>query len=52
LPLSLKGLSIEDEIGNVTTVQAAKTEENISIRLVPRFSLFGGWKSFWKISFT
>lgn len=44
-------LSITDEVGNLTRAVAEKKEENIDLHIVPRFALYGKWKSFWDIQF-
>lgn len=51
LPAELSGLSISDEIGNVTKPKAFHKEDNIELILIPRFPLFGGWKSNFNIEF-
>ena len=51
LPGDLWGLSITDEVGNVTKPYAAKLGDAIKLNLIPRFSLFGGWKSNWFVSY-
>lgn len=51
LPGELSGLSITDEIGNVTKPIAHKRDNSIVLNLIPRFPLFGKWKSSWFISY-
>lgn len=51
LPGELWGLSITDEVGNVTKPHAAKAGDSIKLNLIPRFALFGGWKSNWFVSY-
>lgn len=48
----IHGLSIMDEVGNVTRPMARRVKDDIELILVPRFSLFGGWKSSFFIEFS
>ena len=41
LPGELSGLSISDEIGNVTKAQAKKRDDKIMLNIIPRFPIFG-----------
>lgn len=48
---AVHGLSIRDEVGNVTNPVAKRVGDQIDLILIPRFSLFGGWKSNFFIEF-
>ena len=51
LPADIWGLSIFDEVGNITKPVAYKEKGSIKLNLIPRFSLFGGWKANWFINY-
>jgi len=44
LPLSASDIYYRDEIGNISTSHISLTERGLTLDLVPRFPLFGGWK--------
>ena len=45
LPLRAWGLWYRDEIGNVSSSNAAREWDDVKLDLVPRFPILGGWKS-------
>lgn len=45
----IRNLSITDEVGNVTKPIATKESDHIKLHLIPRYTLYGKWKSFWNI---
>lgn len=52
LPRDIWRLSITDEVGNLTRpIAKYLNDEEIDVVIFPRFSLFGGWKSTYWISY-
>lgn len=52
LPRDIWRLSLADEVGNLTRPMAKyQNDEEIDLVIVPRFSLFGAWKSTFWISY-
>jgi len=45
LPLNAHNIYYRDEIGNISTSAVAASERALFLELVPRFPLFGGWKT-------
>ncbi|KAH3760450.1 dolichyl-diphosphooligosaccharide--protein glycosyltransferase subunit 1 [Pelomyxa schiedti] len=48
LPREAFGIYYRDEVGNISTSEVLPSDTGISLQLVPRFPLFGGWQ----VSFT
>jgi oligosaccharyltransferase complex subunit alpha (ribophorin I) len=44
LPEGAADVYYRDEIGNISTSRLSNTERGITLDLIPRFPLFGGWK--------
>ena len=51
LPLRSWGLWYRDEIGNVSTSNARRDMNDVSLELYPRFPILGGWKSNYDIGY-
>ncbi|XP_064088184.1 dolichyl-diphosphooligosaccharide--protein glycosyltransferase subunit 1-like [Macrobrachium nipponense] len=51
LPASAKDLYYRDEIGNISTSHMRVLEDAVELDLRPRFPLFGGWKTHYKIGY-
>ena len=51
LPLRAWGLWYRDEIGNVSTSNAKREMNDVSLELTPRFPILGGWKSNYDIGY-
>ena len=51
LPLRAWGLWYRDEIGNVSTSNAKRDMNDVSLELTPRFPILGGWKSNYDIGY-
>eukprot|EP01087_Luapelamoeba_hula_P009825 TRINITY_DN2569_c0_g1_i1.p1 TRINITY_DN2569_c0_g1~~TRINITY_DN2569_c0_g1_i1.p1 ORF type:complete len:494 (-),score=72.63 TRINITY_DN2569_c0_g1_i1:95-1525(-) len=45
IPADARDIYYRDEIGNISTSNIEATEANLLLELVPRFPLFGGWKT-------
>ncbi|XP_076039879.1 dolichyl-diphosphooligosaccharide--protein glycosyltransferase subunit 1 [Oratosquilla oratoria] len=51
LPASAKDVYYRDEIGNISTSHMKVQEDSVELDLRPRFPLFGGWKTHYKIGY-
>ena len=51
LPIRSWGLWYRDEIGNVSTSNAAREWDDVKLTLYPRFPILGGWKSNFDIGY-
>jgi len=51
LPLRAWGLWYRDEIGNVSSSNARREMNDVSLLLTPRFPILGGWKSNYDIGY-
>jgi len=45
LPTQATELYYRDQIGNISTSHVRETEEEIQFEVLPRFPMFGGWKT-------
>ena len=51
LPASARDVYYRDEIGNISTSNLRIRDDSVEIDLRPRFPLFGGWKTHYKIGY-
>lgn len=51
MPASAKDLYYRDEIGNISTSHMRVLDDAVELDLRPRFPLFGGWKTHYKIGY-
>lgn len=51
LPASAKDVYYRDEIGNISTSHMRIQDDAVELDLRPRFPLFGGWKTHYKIGY-
>jgi len=51
LPASAKDVYYRDEIGNISTSHMRVQDDAVEVDLRPRFPLFGGWKTHYKIGY-
>lgn len=51
LPASARDVYYRDEIGNISTSNLRVREDSVEVDLRPRFPLFGGWKTHYKIGY-
>jgi oligosaccharyltransferase complex subunit alpha (ribophorin I) len=51
LPVGSRDLYYRDEIGNISTSMVQEAEGGVELDLVPRFPLFGGWKTAFKYGY-
>jgi hypothetical protein len=47
MPYYIQGLYIRDHIGNMTSSKAYRSEKDVTVTLLPRYQVCGGWKSDW-----
>lgn len=45
LPSLAEDIYYRDEIGNISTSHVRKDAEHVTMEIIPRFPLFGGWKT-------
>jgi len=45
LPLYAEDIYYRDEIGNISTSHVTANNKSLTLELIPRFPLFGGWKT-------
>nr|CUU98608.1 hypothetical transcript [Hymenolepis microstoma]CUU98609.1 hypothetical transcript [Hymenolepis microstoma] len=51
LPASAKDIYYRDEIGNISTSNVKNLYSSVEVAIVPRFPLFGGWKTFFILGY-
>lgn len=51
LPSAAKDVYYRDEIGNISTSNLRVRDDSVEIDLRPRFPLFGGWKTHYKLGY-
>lgn len=51
IPASAKDVYYRDEIGNISTSHMRIQDDAVELDLRPRFPLFGGWKTHYKIGY-
>ncbi|KAK7066455.1 proteasome regulatory particle base subunit [Halocaridina rubra] len=51
MPASAKDVYYRDEIGNISTSHMRVLDDAVELDLRPRFPLFGGWKTHYKIGY-
>jgi len=51
LPAAARDVYYRDEIGNISTSHLRVKEDSVEVDLRPRFPLFGGWKTHYKIGY-
>ncbi|KAG0717798.1 Dolichyl-diphosphooligosaccharide--protein glycosyltransferase subunit 1 [Chionoecetes opilio] len=51
IPASAKDVYYRDEIGNISTSHMRVQDDAVELDLRPRFPLFGGWKTHYKIGY-
>ncbi|KAK8747795.1 hypothetical protein OTU49_016611 [Cherax quadricarinatus] len=51
MPASAKDVYYRDEIGNISTSHMRVQDDAVELDLRPRFPLFGGWKTHYKIGY-
>jgi len=51
LPASASDVYYRDEIGNISTSELKVREDSVELKLRPRFPLFGGWKTHYKVGY-
>jgi len=51
LPASASDVYYRDEIGNISTSELKVRDDSVELKLRPRFPLFGGWKTHYKIGY-
>lgn len=51
LPASARDVYYRDEIGNISTSNLRVREDSVEVDLKPRFPLFGGWKTHYKLGY-
>lgn len=51
IPASAKDVYYRDEIGNISTSHMKVLDDAVELDLRPRFPLFGGWKTHYKIGY-
>ena len=47
LPYYIQSLYVRDFIGNMTAAKAVRNEKDVTLSLLPRFQVCGGWKTDW-----
>ncbi|KAF2350789.1 Ribophorin I [Trinorchestia longiramus] len=51
LPASARDVYYRDEIGNISTSNLRVKDDSVEVDLRPRFPLFGGWKTHYKLGY-
>ena len=51
LPASARDVYYRDEIGNISTSNLRVRHDSVEVDLRPRFPLFGGWKTHYKLGY-
>jgi len=51
LPASARDVYYRDEIGNISTSNLRVRQDSVEVGLRPRFPLFGGWKTHYKLGY-
>ncbi|CAG0914485.1 unnamed protein product [Notodromas monacha] len=51
LPAAASSIYYRDDIGNISTSRTKILEDTVEVELTPRFPLFGGWKTKYKIGY-
>ncbi|KAA0201921.1 hypothetical protein HAZT_HAZT011980, partial [Hyalella azteca] len=51
LPASARDVYYRDEIGNISTSNLRVRDDSVEVDLRPRFPLFGGWKTHYKLGY-
>ena len=46
-PWYIQGMYFNDYIGNISTTNAYREEDHVSLKYYPRFPICGGWKTDW-----
>eukprot|EP00467_Chlorarachnion_reptans_P008421 CAMPEP_0114529706 /NCGR_PEP_ID=MMETSP0109-20121206/25007_1 /TAXON_ID=29199 /ORGANISM="Chlorarachnion reptans, Strain CCCM449" /LENGTH=468 /DNA_ID=CAMNT_0001712185 /DNA_START=1 /DNA_END=1407 /DNA_ORIENTATION=+ len=52
LPKNSYGIDFRDDIGNISTSHVRETSKHVLFQMRPRFPLFGGWHSIFKLFYT
>ncbi|KAM7537732.1 hypothetical protein Aperf_G00000076103 [Anoplocephala perfoliata] len=51
LPASARDIYYRDEIGNISTSNVKNLYTSVEVEIIPRFPLFGGWKTFFILGY-